>query len=1125
MRRCLLILLATTAVFPAAAAFAADVYGVRFDPPRLYLAHASLNKSGTLSALKGQDNFITIYMPPVDKTKGQYKPDQFSLSLLLPAFVEVPDQAEQGLTVQPVQHEGRPYVELTMPLDPVKVKARCFDNTWGVNFDLWYRVKEGAQVPVEPQPVQLTLRHQGQECFIDKAKLKVYEALQPGPRVSPRNFRLWLHYGPHLRKGHWDELAQTLKLAGINGVQVVLGETGQEEYLQAMRQRGFYIIAQRGGSYESLYKDNMRACLEQGPAWFAKADDGTMPRYLPHSDAALWDFEPSPLPTKLDPWLIGEFRKAQGLPEGEPLDEGIIRAKYLRPWIEFRQQQLATCIKHWGDYCRSVKPDVETILTEGSVLAFDPTGGVDYSKYQDYVTFCDPMNFTGLQALQVMQKWQQAAPRAKFTGCQNVALSSFHNVFVSPQTIMMQTLSAALIGLHGTSVYPGPAMDAENYVLWARVTEFLGRQEKLIFESGRDPDDVTLALIPKEEQVVTLGDGRKLRNSYPDWEREAITRSYGAVDGSEYLTVIANWHAKEPAYGQLALKLPPGQWLLVDDENHRVLTQDGKPQLDAKLLGTGVTVFCPAFDYRGFRAIKYSPEALAALKSFQPQSLEQWAREAQAYAQPAAAAGGAAATGSQTLTFDDSDGDGKFEYLVKSAAQKVWVSQNGTIARWQIGERVLEGEGLGLGRDMLWLPLGERENRGMDMVMRLEEKQVKPEGITLTFSKDVPLATLGGGASLRLTKQLIFGATPGEVQVLVRLSNTSVAPEATRLLCSYRVHNYLKYGAAANVLWASDGDKLQQWDKVEGHYTIPNTGLSNEESAALFAQCEVTPPLKPVSFGEYRQDNKLLLKITPGKPEDLLQILRWGRKAGLANAGTLEWMMRPAVLAVGQDLTYDYRLTLQPNVSALDAASAKPHTAPPQGTEDDLLFHLGFDGTVEPTVARGEKQVTVTGTPVYEDTPTGKGLRLSSGVSLSYLPKGNIDLQRGRLAIRYKPLYEGADGQTHYLLTVRPKSGFVYAGKLNDGRFLMNMFDAAGKQHYGWHLVRNLQAGTWHEVVCSWDATKGTMLLVFDGEKVAEHRGEPWQMAPLDNALAHSRLVLPETAEAVIDNVKIYSQP
>jgi hypothetical protein len=52
-------------------ALAVEVAGTRFDPPRLYLTHASLNKSGTLGALKGQDNFLSLYMPPVDNAKNQ----------------------------------------------------------------------------------------------------------------------------------------------------------------------------------------------------------------------------------------------------------------------------------------------------------------------------------------------------------------------------------------------------------------------------------------------------------------------------------------------------------------------------------------------------------------------------------------------------------------------------------------------------------------------------------------------------------------------------------------------------------------------------------------------------------------------------------------------------------------------------------------------------------------------------------------------------------------------------------------------------------------------------------------------------------------------------------------------
>ena len=1103
----------------------ADVYGVRFDPPRLYLAHANLNRSGRLSALKGQDNFLSLYMPPIDNAKELYTPEGFSLVLLLPGFVDILDQAGQDMTVSPVQRDGQPYWQVSRGLDSAEIKNRCFDNTWGLRDvgSLWYRIKDEAKLPDEPQLVRVALRYRDKECFTDDARLRIYEALKPGPRVSWRNFRLWLHYGPHHRPGHWDELAHYLKLAGINGIQITAAGPGALEYAREMRKRGFYLIAQRSGSYSSIYKDNMRACLEQGPDWFKQADAGTMQTYLPVCHAALWDYEPSPLPTRLDDWLIEQFRQAEKVPAGETPTEESIRAKYLRQWIDFRQTQLATCIQHWADYCRSVKPDVETILTEGGVLTFDPPGQVDYSKYQDYVTFCDPMNFTGMQALQVVRKWQEEAPRATFTGCQNVALSSYHNVFISPRTIMMQTLSAALIGQSGTSVYPGPSMDAENFVHWARVTEFMGRHEKLMFGARRDPDQVKLRLIPKEEQTVTLGDGRTLRNSYPDWDREALFRSYAAADGSEFLTVVANWHAKEPAYGKLSLSAPDGVWLLADDENRRLCTHGGGPQLDAALLQEGVYVLCPAFDYRGYRAIRHSPAALQAVSGYQRQKLEEWVEEARAYAQAPNAAGAAAAAGDQRLGFDDVDGDGTFEYLVQSAAQKVWVSQNGTVVRWQIGEELLEGQGLGLCRDMLWLPLGERENRGLDMVMRLEGKQVADDGITLTFRKDVPLTALGGGAGIRLVKDLAFGRTPGDLTVRIRLANTSVAPEATKLTCSYRVHNYMKYGTATNVFWVNEGKGLHQWDTVEAHYTVPNTGLRDSDTHGLFTQCDVTAPLRPLSFGDFRQDRGLLLTATPARPEDVLQLLRWGRKHGVEGAGTVEWMYRPATLAVGHDLDYEYRLSLRTGVTTLDAENTRPRTA--ALGEPKLLFHLGFDGTTEPLIAAGDKEVAVTGAPAYENTPHGKGIRITKGVSVSYLPAGNIDLQRGRLAIRFKPLWEGADDRTHYLLTVRPRTGFVYFGKLNDGRLLMNMFDAGDEQHYGFHMIRTMPANTWHEAVSIWDADRGTSALFLDGRKVAEFRTKPWQMADLDNALAHCRLVFPEGAEAVIDDVKIWDRP
>lgn len=1119
-------LLCVVLIFAGGTGGAEDVYGKRFDPPRLYFAHASINKSGLVSGLRGQDNFLSLYMPPVDNTTEAYSSDLFSFSLLMPAYVTLLDVTEEQLVVRPVQRDGQGYLQVTGKLDAEKVKARCYVGKWGVNRVLWYRIAPGATVPARPQPVELTLLHDGQPCFTNEARLRVYDELPPAPRVSPRNFRLWLHYGPHYRDGHWDELSDYLIRAGINTIQFTLGGPSGLDYVKAMRQRGFYTIAQRGGSYGQLYRDNMRSCLEQGPQWFAKADGGTMETYLPFADAALWDYEPSPLPDDLDDWLIAGFRQAAELPADEPLTVETIKANHLREWIEFRQTQLATCVRHWGDFCRQVKPDIETILTEGGVLAFNPPGQVDYAKYQDHVTFCDPMNFTGQAALRTVRQWMQRAPRAQFTGCQNVALSSFHNVFIAPQTIMLQTVSAALMGMHGTSIYPGPAMDAENFIALHRAMSFLGRHEALIFGGPPDPEGVLVEPIPKEEQQITLGDGRVLRQTYPDWTQDAIHRCYRGAEGEQILAALVNWNLKEPCFFKLTVSLPAGTWLLLDDESGQAFVSRDDLGLDAEAMAEGFYLQCPPGEFRGFRVVRATPAELQRAKSYEPVALADVAKAAQAYQDLAGSGVGAAARGDQRLGFDDFDADGKFEYLVQSSGQKVWVSQQGTVLRWTVGGQTVETSDLGLGRDMLWLPLGERENRAMDAVMKLDSRQVRPEGVTLVFSKDVPLVSLGGGAGIRVRKELVFSQEPGKVTVRVGVANTSVAPDATKLEFSYRAHSYLQYPASGNVLWSYDGATTRRWDQVATHYSVPNAGLTDADSRALFAQCEVANPTSLVTFGDYTPERKLLIKVTPRNPARVLQVLRWGRKEGLPGSGTLEWMYRPETLSVGQDLTYEYRVDVQTAVDGLDDGAVAP-AAEPGAPEADpgLLLHLPFDGTPDAMVAKADGTATVTGTPEYEDTPNGKGIRVTDGISLSYLPEGNIDLAQGRLHIRFKPDWEGAEDKTRFLLTVRPARGFVYFGKLDDGRLLMNMFDAKDEQHYPWTLIRTVEADTWHEAVVTWDTAKGVMTLFWDGQKAAEHRGDPWQMAPLDNSLSHCRLVIPPEAHAVIDDIKIWGQP
>lgn len=59
----------------------------------------------------------------------------------------------------------------------------------------------------------------------------------------------------------------------------------------------------------------------------------------------------------------------------------------------------------------------------------------------------------------------------------------------------------------------------------------------------------------------------------------------------------------------------------------------------------------------------------------------------------------------------------------------------------------------------------------------------------------------------------------------------------------------------------------------------------------------------------------------------------------------------------------------------------------------------------------------------------------------------------------------------------------------------------------------------------TWDASLGRMALYINSAQVATHAGEPWTMVTFDNAQARCRLVIPEDAKAVIDEIKIWNRP
>jgi len=895
-------------------------------PPRIYFTQASLNKSGIVSAIQGEDNFVRLFVPAMDASEHAIPADGLTCKLLLPEGVAMLPEVELPLEIKKTTVDGQLMQEVIVTLPSEDVRRAGLKTSTGMEMTLWYRADD--LHAGENYPIRLLLEMQGKTCFTDEAKLHVYDALQSITPIDPNFFRLWLHYGPSYRKGKWDELATTLHHSGINTVQVM---NWSVEMAKAMKDRGFSVIAQRLGSYAGSYDPGTAVSdvVAQGQEWFKKDDGGEMEAILPYADAVIWDFEPSPQDIVTDDTTLALFRKSAKIPDDEKLDEQAIKAKYMKPWTAFRQKQFATIVKDWADWTRGINGNVKTILTEGRCNVFDPRGQVDYRNVAGDVTYFDPMNFSGPGAIHGMRQWKAAMPDEIFMGCQNVAFSPQSPVTTSANTIMLQIASAALMGNAGTSVYPGQTMDAENFVLFNRVMGFLGKNQDILWKGIVHPKDMTLTLLPKQDETITLGGGDTLHNVYPDWTNDAVAQTYQSKSGDAYLAGIVNWNASEPCYAKIQIAGESGRWMITDDESRQVYTFDGKESLDAATLAGGVVVSVPTSEYRGFRVVHFDADAV---KNYKRIALEDLRKEFAAYASTSSKENeGDDQAGPVRISYSDIDGDKVLEYCVTTASQKVWLSQAGSIVRWQAGSGTIDGA---LCRDQIWLPSSERNNPTLDTTMKVEAKKAGKDQAEITLSRNATLSSYGSMADIHLTKKFTISNRRPEIAVETTIQNTSLSTQGANLELSYRVHNRLRYGGAMAV-WADNGAELTNFGALRDS-SVPSAGLDAALSQLVFENYAQTSPQRLASFGDYRLKEQSLLAFTPARPDDLLQMLRW--LAADSQEGTIEWMYRPVKLGSGQSWKASYEINLWSGVEKPDHATLqalRPSSGHPKKTRGE----------------------------------------------------------------------------------------------------------------------------------------------------------------------------------------------
>ena len=192
-----------------------DIYRKRFGLPRAVFTHGNMVKPGVISALKGQDNFLPLYIAAIERGQTEYQAEGFSYTILVPDFVQILDQEKNGLVITRTKFKGKNYQKIERQLDPKKLAARCLKAAYGLEETLWYRLDE-SKITADSPLLRITLNYQGKPISRAEARLQIFDELETPQQVSPENFKFYLASGPLFRKGHYDQFAEMQRKAGFN---------------------------------------------------------------------------------------------------------------------------------------------------------------------------------------------------------------------------------------------------------------------------------------------------------------------------------------------------------------------------------------------------------------------------------------------------------------------------------------------------------------------------------------------------------------------------------------------------------------------------------------------------------------------------------------------------------------------------------------------------------------------------------------------------------------------------------------------------------------------------------------------------------------------------------------------
>lgn len=178
-------------------------------------------------------------------------------------------------------------------------------------------------------------------------------------------------------------------------------------------------------------------------------------------------------------------------------------------------------------------------------------------------------------------------------------------------------------------------------------------------------------------------------------------------------------------------------------------------------------------------------------------------------------------------------------------------------------------------------------------------------------------------------------------------------------------------------------------------------------------------------------------------------------------------------------------------------------------SNQDILFHCSFDGTLEPAIQKGEKGFDGTASPEFtEGLKGGKALVTSNTQNATYPIEGNLNLTQGTIKFWVMPMdWSGNENLFHHFLRVlesgdgqdtqaRQFSLILY--RFIDWRSVV-AFGMAGELT-GSNLLQIPMADTWvpkqwHQIVFTWDKEGASLYVDGEGRTQRYLQGPPDTLA------------------------------